>query len=115
MLLDANDQVFVLSCTQAADFPVSLGAPQAAFGGGTHDGVLVKLNASLTSLVWSTFFGGSGADAVFGGEMFANGDLAFLVVRRALTSQFRPGAYQLLFQGGEADALRVRSTRPVPP
>ncbi|MBK6754814.1 MAG: hypothetical protein IPG69_14830 [Flavobacteriales bacterium] len=54
ILLDANDQVFVLSCTRSTDFPMSPGAPQAAFAGGTHDGVLVKLNASLTSLVWST-------------------------------------------------------------
>ncbi|MBP6392262.1 MAG: PKD domain-containing protein, partial [Flavobacteriales bacterium] len=108
ILLDANDQVFVLSCTGSTDFPVSPGAPQAAFAGGTHDGVLVKLNASLTSLVWSTFFGGTGADAVFGGELFANGDLAFSGGTVSNDLPVPPSAYQVLFQGGQADAFAGR-------
>ncbi|MBK9540414.1 MAG: hypothetical protein IPO12_16970 [Flavobacteriales bacterium] len=74
VLLDAEERVYVISCTQSADFPMTAGSPQPAFGGGSHDGVVARFDAALSTLQWSTYVGGSGPDAAFGGEIFANGD-----------------------------------------
>ncbi len=55
------------------------GAPAQAYGGGTYDGLAIKLNSSGT-LVWNTFMGGSGQDIVYGitvdgsGNVFVAGD-----------------------------------------
>ena len=47
------------SCTA---FPGSIGGAQAQYGGGETDGFVVRLNSTLTSLLQSTYLGGSGDD-----------------------------------------------------
>ena len=76
--LDASGNVIVASCTYSTNFPVSSGAPQ-AFPGGQQDGVVFKMNPGLTSLLWSTYIGGSSNDAAYSvkvdpsGKIFAAG------------------------------------------
>ena len=66
IILDAAGNVFLASCTQSTDFPVTPGTPiQATFGGGRQDGVIVKFTSNLSSVLFSTFFGGTGDDACF--------------------------------------------------
>ena len=75
VLLDANDNVYIVSTTASPDFPTTAGSLQPTFAGGTHDGVVTKLDAGLTTLIWSTFFGGSGADAAYSVALNDAGDL----------------------------------------
>ena len=63
VILDASNNVYVASCTQSSNFPV-LNAAQAIFGG-LQDGVILKFTPTLSSLFFSTYFGGSGDDACF--------------------------------------------------
>ncbi|HXD92354.1 MAG TPA: T9SS type B sorting domain-containing protein, partial [Bacteroidia bacterium] len=56
--------VYIASCTQSINFPVTGGCAQAA-NGGMQDGCAFKLNANLSSLVWSTYIGGSANDAAY--------------------------------------------------
>lgn len=69
VILDAAGNILLASCTQSSDFPVTAGALQSGFGGGslTHpqDGVILKYNSNLSSLLFATYFGGSGDDACF--------------------------------------------------
>ncbi len=72
LILDADGNIIVASCTQSSNFPITIGAFQTTFGGGTsganklpQDGVILKFNASLTATLFSTFFGGNGNDACF--------------------------------------------------
>lgn len=66
IILDASGNVFLASCTQSNDFPGTAGSPiQASFGGGRQDGVILKLTSNLSSVLFSTYFGGSGDDACF--------------------------------------------------
>ena len=72
VILDADGNIVVASCTQSLNFPVSVGAFQTTFGGGVagamklpQDGVILKFNSTLTTTLFSSFFGGSGNDACF--------------------------------------------------
>ncbi len=66
IILDAAGNVLLASCTQSSDFPVTAGTPiQPVFGGGRQDGVILKFSSDLSSVLFSSFFGGSGDDACF--------------------------------------------------
>jgi gliding motility-associated-like protein len=66
VILDGAGNIYVASCTQSNDFPLIPGvAIQGTFGGGRQDGVILKFNPNLTSLLFGTYFGGSGDDACF--------------------------------------------------
>jgi gliding motility-associated-like protein len=108
ILLDADENVVIVSCTTSPDFPTTAGAPQTSFGGGTHDGVVSRLNSTLTTLTWSTFFGGNDADAAFSGELDPNGDLYICGGTTSTNLPTTTGAYQTAFQGGQADAFVAR-------
>ena len=108
VLLDANEDIVIINCTQSPDFPVTGGAPQATFGGGTHDGVVLRLNAALTNLEWSTFIGGSLADAAFGGALDENGILFVSGGTESPDLSTTMGAFHTTYQGGQADAFTTR-------
>ncbi|MCB0811544.1 MAG: hypothetical protein KDB96_19885, partial [Flavobacteriales bacterium] len=61
VLLDENENVYIVSTTASSNYPTTAGGLQPVFGGGSHDGVVTKLDAGLTTLIWSTYFGGSGS------------------------------------------------------
>ena len=73
VFIDGAGNVFLASCTQSSNFPVTPGTPiQAVFGGGgtgpghsPQDGVILKFTSNLSAVLFSTFFGGSGDDACF--------------------------------------------------
>lgn len=62
--LDIDGNIYVTGTTSSADFP-TVNAEQGA-PGGAEDGFVVKLNASGSSLLYSTYLGGSGADEGIG-------------------------------------------------
>lgn len=64
LVLDDDNNIYFASCTQSQNFPVTQNSFQTAFGG-KQDGVLIKLNADLSSVLFSSFIGGSGDDAAF--------------------------------------------------
>ena len=74
IILDAAGNALVASCTQSSDFPTTPGVFQPGFAGGNtgpeanhfpQDGVILKFSPNLNTLLFSTFFGGSGDDACF--------------------------------------------------
>ncbi len=64
VLLDGVDNVYVASNTHSGDFPV-LNALQSVKSA-EQDAVVFKMNASLTTMLWSTFLGGNADDAAYG-------------------------------------------------
>ncbi|GAB3877751.1 hypothetical protein GCM10028824_38390 [Hymenobacter segetis] len=64
IVVDAADNVYVASHTASTGFPVARGLAGGYHGGAT-DGLVLKLNPTLTALVWGSFLGGSGADAAY--------------------------------------------------
>jgi gliding motility-associated-like protein len=62
--VDASGNCYVASCTFSSDFPVTPGCLQPA-SGGAMDGVLFKMNPTFSSLMWSTYLGGSFDDGCY--------------------------------------------------
>src|SRR5205807_2633588 len=59
--LDSGGNVYLTGVTTSTNFPVTTNAVSPPFGG-SHDAFVVKLTASDSNLVYSTFLGGSGDD-----------------------------------------------------
>jgi hypothetical protein len=61
--VDASGDAYVTGITFSTDFPTTLGAFQMAFGGGSFDAFVTKVNPLGTGLAYSTYLGASGDDA----------------------------------------------------
>jgi hypothetical protein len=64
--VDSAGQAYVVGRTDSADFPTTAGSVFPIYRGGQFDAYVSKLNASGSGLVYSTFMGGGGNDALFG-------------------------------------------------
>ncbi|MEP7107419.1 MAG: PKD domain-containing protein [Ferruginibacter sp.] len=107
VLLDASNNIFVASCTQSSNFPVSGSLIDTAFGGGKQDGVILKFNSNLSARIFSTYFGGSGSDACFvlaisplSGNLYVAGGSSSPDLPGNKTGVIEPA-----FQGGEVDGF----------
>ena len=72
--VDDAGNVYVASCTESSDFPVTNGAAQPSLGGG-RDGVVFKMNSNLSSLIWSTYVGGALNDNAYAIQLSTNGEI----------------------------------------
>jgi gliding motility-associated-like protein len=78
VILDGSGNVYVASSTQSfggSPFPVTPGAFQTTYGGGSQDGVVLKFNSSLSSLIFASYLGGSANDAAYVLSLAPNGDI----------------------------------------
>lgn len=109
VIVDGNNDIYIASVTTSSDFPTTTGAFQTGAGGGTSDGIVAKLNPTLSSLVWSSYLGGPGGDCANSIKLAANGD-AFVTGGTESTTNFpvTTGVYQTAHQGGNADGYLVR-------
>ena len=64
IILDTLNNIYIASCTQSTNFPVTGGCLQSS-NAGKQDGCVFKLDANLSSLTWSTYLGGSDDDAAY--------------------------------------------------
>jgi gliding motility-associated-like protein len=64
VIVDGSDNIYLASCTQSADFPVTPGVFQ-PLPGGKQDGVLIKTSPDLSTILFSTYLGGNNDDAAF--------------------------------------------------
>lgn len=64
IILDNNNNVYIASCTNSIDFPVTAGCFQST-NKGMQDGCVFKMDPNLTSLTWSSYLGGNANDAAY--------------------------------------------------
>ncbi|NNV53831.1 DUF7948 domain-containing protein [Limnovirga soli] len=64
VIVDQSNNIYLASCTQSSGFPVTAGVFQSS-SGGKQDGVLIKMNNSLSNLLFASYLGGNGDDAAF--------------------------------------------------
>jgi gliding motility-associated-like protein len=108
VILDGANNIYVATCTQSADFPVTTGVFQPNFKGGPatqhgggQDAAVIKISPTCTSLLWASFLGGSDEDVAF--VMDVNPLTGNLYIGGATLSQDFPGigagSVQSRFQG----------------
>ena len=110
VLLDPQGNVLITSCTQSTDMPVTANAAQVSYGGGSHDGYVARFDPSLTQLQYASYIGGTGADAVYAGELDAAGRLYVCGGTASTDLSTSAGAVNTGFNGGVADAFVARFT-----
>ena len=99
LALDSSGNPVVAGVAASSAFPTTPGAYDETFNGGLHDLFIAKLSASGTTLLWSTFLGGSDLENTRGFELNPSGNA--VVTGWTYSSDFpiTPGAYDESFNG----------------
>jgi len=101
--IDPYNNIYIATNTSSTDFPVVNGF-QTSYGGGTHDGIVAKLTPDLSTIVWSSFIGGTMADAAYGIKIRV--DSVSYITGGTMSADFpvTAGAYDTDF-GGDVDGF----------
>jgi hypothetical protein len=101
--VDANGNAYVTGTTTSTDFPTTPGAFQPALGMGF--GFVTKLDATGSTLVYSTYLGAGAQGA--GIAVDAQGN-AYMTGQTGSAFPTTPGAFQSVFGGGPVDAFVMK-------
>jgi hypothetical protein len=106
--VDANGEAYVTESTSSTDFPTTAGAAQIVNAGGL-DAFVTKLDSTGSTVVYSTYLGGSGDDADLRVDITVDGAGEAYVTGRTESTDFptTTGAVQTVNAGG-ADAFVAR-------
>ncbi|MHC4220419.1 MAG: DUF7948 domain-containing protein, partial [Planctomycetota bacterium] len=109
LAMEADDagNVTVAGLTSSSDFPTASGDYNETYNGGDEDCFVSRLSADGSTLLWSTFLGGSGLDWAF--DMVMDGSGVVTVVGQTYSFDFptTSGAYDETYNGG-GDAFVAR-------
>lgn len=105
IVLDEAGNVYVASSTRSADFPVVSGFQSSLSG--SQDAVAFKMNPSLSSLLWSTYFGGVGSETGNSIQLSSTGEVYFVGGTTSMNLVFNTGN-NLAYNGGIADGYILR-------
>lgn len=108
VLLDAPGNIWIASCTQSTDMPLTSNAAQLLFAGGSHDGYVARFDPGLTQLQYASYVGGSAADAVYSGEFDTTGRLFVCGGTTSTDLPASPSAWSTTNNGGTADSFVAR-------
>ncbi len=106
IMLDANNNVLVASCTRSTNFP-TVTPVQATFGG-VQDGVVFKLSSAFSSLLFSTYYGGSQRDACNSIKVDNAQNVLFAGGTQSNNLTGISATWQTTFGGGTTDGFLVK-------
>ncbi len=104
VVTDNDNNVYIASCTFSKDFPTTTNSYQTSFHG-NQSAIVFKMDKSLTSMIYSTFIGGSKEQAAYSLDLDS---MQRVFVCGGTTSEnfpTTPNAYKTNFQGGTTDAF----------
>lgn len=103
--VDSAGNAYVSGQSASVDFPTTANAFQPT-NAGSSDAFMAKIDSTGSSLIYSTYFGGSGTDLASGIATDTSG-IAYITGRTSTTSGFptTPDAIQPNFGGGPNDAF----------
>ena len=103
--IDSNGYVYVAGNTESSDFPTTIDASDTSYGG-YGDAFVSKLNSNLTSLLASTFLGGS-SHYDDGSSITVNSNGNIYVTGKTSSSNFptTTGSYDTYYNGSDTDVF----------
>lgn len=107
VIVDNVGNIYIAASTQSNDFPVTPNAVK-SFKVDNQDGVFVKFNPQLSTLIYSTLIGGSGSDAAYVLALDTAQTYVYIAGGTKSTdfhSNVTTGAYRSTYQGGQADGF----------
>ena len=104
IITDDMNNVYVGSTTMSGSFPVTDGCVQ-GMSLGQQEGIVFKLDYNLRNLIWSTFLGGGGDDAIYSIDVDTLYNLLVCGGTNSTNFPTIPGAYRRNYQGGTADGF----------
>lgn len=113
--VDKLGNIYMTGSTSSTDFPVTAGTALATTLSGMQDGVVFKMNSTLTNLIWSTYIGGSGSDAGYV-LAFDTSQASLFVAGGTNSANFpvTPGTLHTTYQGGPADGFVLKFKNSAP-
>lgn len=103
--IDRQNNIYLATCTRSTDFPVTSGVFQETNGGGL-DGIIIKMNNNLSTMVWCSYLGGEEDDAIYSLSLDSNDDLFVCGGTRSVTTfPTTPNVLQNVNNGGRADGF----------
>ncbi|MFT5820585.1 MAG: gliding motility-associated-like protein [Crocinitomix sp.] len=108
--LDAASNVYITSTTTSTDFPI-VGGFDATLSGG-KDAIVAKFNPDLSNLLWSTYIGGSGAEAGNSVKVSPSGDIFTVGGTTSTDFPNTAGNIHPTYQGGIVDGYLMKFTAP---
>lgn len=108
IFVDNNGYVFVVTSTRSSDFPTTSGSFQSTNPGGAQNGCLLKLDSELSSVMWSSYIGGSDLDAAYSVVVNQTGDVFVTGGTKSGDLSGMATGLNSTYQGGDADGFVYR-------
>ena len=97
--VDADGNAYVTGTTGSTNFPTTLGAVQPAFRGGFGDAFVTKLDPGGSTVVYSTYLGGSGREEGSGIALDVHRNAYVTGATRSADFPTTPGSVQPVYGG----------------
>lgn len=99
---DPQGNVFGGGIVFGPNYPLTVGAYDSTFGGGTVDIAISKFSSDGTQLLYSTFIGGSSAETPHSIISNQNGEIYVMGITSSTNFPITAGAYQPVYGGGSS-------------
>ncbi len=103
--IDASNNLYITGTTFGALGMSTPGAYQTAYGGGVYDAFVAKFNSTGSSLLWGTYYGGTGQDYGNSIVLDASDNVYITGFTTSTNAISTPGSYQTAYGGGNEDAF----------
>jgi Beta-propeller repeat len=102
----SSGDLFVASDTADQHLLTTPDAAQKSFGGGTYDGFLMELDSTASSVLYATYFGGTGDDGINAIALDSQGNVFMTGATTSSTGfPLTPDAFQTIFGGTTGQAV----------
>jgi len=108
IVVDAAGNVYVAGYTDSSDYPTTPGAYDESYNGGAYDAIVSKFDSDLSTLLASTFIGGSGYDDTGCIVVDAAGNVYVTGGTGSPAYPTTPGAYDESYNGTENNVFVSR-------
>ena len=102
--IDKNNNVYIATCTRSKDFPITNSFQNNLSG--EQEGCIIKMDNQLTSILWSSFLGGSKNDAIYSLAIDKQNNIYVTGGTNSNDFPITPNAYLISYQDSvKADAF----------